>query len=262
MASSSSSSKLLFLTEEQILSNKQNPRVVLVPTSHSKNKKGYTFLAFCNNNEGILNRAATPVCLHNQQWHHLDHIEGRPHLGRQIREVHQYDIQLEDTLEQQEEEEPKSTREESIKDETQQQVNQQIRLTHFTPTLQFPTMSTTVTQVAYKKVNDDLDGPDDHPSKPTTLSKCISGSLYQFLQCTGPPGGGGPPDNDPNRWEHSGGQWAGGGPPGGNPPGGGPPGGVGPGADLIPVAIDGDVKTMGSLPQIFTGDHTRADNFI
>ena len=163
----SSSSELLFLTEEQILSNKQNPRVVLVPVSHSKNKKGYTFLAYCNNDEGILNGAATPVCLYNQQWHLLDHVEGRPHLGRPIHEVHQYDVQLEDTLEQQEEEEPKSTKEDSSKDETQQQVNQQIRLTPITPTLQFPTMLTTITQGAYTKVNDDLDGPDDHPSRPT-----------------------------------------------------------------------------------------------
>ena len=80
----SSSSELLFLTEEQIQSNKQNPRVVLVPTSHSKNKKGYTFLAYCNIDEGVLNGVATPVCLYNQQWHHLDHIEGRPHLGRKF----------------------------------------------------------------------------------------------------------------------------------------------------------------------------------
>ena len=91
--------------------------MVLVPTSHSKNKKGYTFLAFYNNNKGILNGAATLVCLYNQQWHRLDHVEGRPHLGRQIREVHQYNVQLEDTLEQQEEEEPKSTKEESSEDE-------------------------------------------------------------------------------------------------------------------------------------------------
>ena len=72
---------------------------------------------------------------YNQQWHCLDHVEGRPHLGRPIREVHQYKVQLKDTLEQQEEEEPKSTREDSSKDETQQQVNQKIRLTPITPTL-------------------------------------------------------------------------------------------------------------------------------
>ena len=171
-------------------------------------------------------------------------------------------MQLEDTLEQQEEEEPKATREESSEDETQQQVNQQIRFTPITPTLQIPTMSTTITQATYTRVNDDLDNPDDHPNKPTTLSKHISGSLRQFLRRTGPPGGGGPPGDDPDEWEHPGRRWAGGGPPGSSPPGGGPPGGAGHGADLIPVAIAGDVKTMGSLPQIFIGDCTRADDFI
>ena len=34
------------------------------------------------------------------------------------------------------------------------------------------------------------------------------------------------------------------------------------GADLIPVTIAGDFKTMGSLPRIFTGDCTRANDFI
>jgi hypothetical protein len=59
------------------------------------------------------------------------------------------------------------------------------------------------------------------------------------------------------------------GPPGsGRGPGG--PGGLGgpegmpvPGLLLQqPVMPAGDVKTMGQLPQIFTGDHSKADNFI
>jgi hypothetical protein len=29
-----------------------------------------------------------------------------------------------------------------------------------------------------------------------------------------------------------------------------------------PIAVAGDIKTMGQLPQIFTGDHVQADNFI
>ena len=152
-----------------------------IPTSHSKNKKGYSFLAYCNNNKGVLNRAATPVCLYNQQWHHLDHVEGRPHLGRQLHKVHQYDMQPEDILEQQKDDKSKSTKEEFSEDKTQQQVNQQIRLTSITPTTQFLTMLTTITQAAYIKVDDNPDCPDDYPNRPTTLSKCISGSLCQFL---------------------------------------------------------------------------------
>ena len=60
----------------------------------------------------------------------------------------------------------------------------------------------------------------------------------------GPSGGGGPP---------------GGGAPGG---GGGPPGGGQPAAPQQPIAPTADVKAMGSLPQIFTRDWSKADDFI
>jgi hypothetical protein len=76
----------------------------------------------------------------------------------------------------------------------------------------------------------------------------IQGKLNTALRWTGPPGRGGPSG------------------PGG--PGGlGAPGapGRGPGQVQVPqqpVVPVGDVKTMGQLPQIFTGDRTRADDFI
>jgi len=68
------------------------------------------------------------------------------------------------------------------------------------------------------------------------------------------------------------------GPPSGRPPSGGPPsggsGGLGgnpPGAPVPPAPAQGgqqpiaqaaDVKSMGGLPQVFTGDHLIADDFI
>ena len=110
-------------------------------------------------------------------------------------------MQPEDILGQQEDNKLKSTKDKSSEDKTQQQVNQQIRFTPITPTTQISTMLTTITQVAYTKVDDDLDNPENHPNKPTTSSKCISGLLCQFLQCTGHPGGGGPPDGDPDGWD-------------------------------------------------------------
>ena len=66
----------------------------------------------------------------------------------------------------QEDDKPKSTKEESNEDKTQQQVNQQIRLTPITPTTQFPMMSTTITQATYTMVDDNPDGPDNYPNKP------------------------------------------------------------------------------------------------
>ena len=59
------------------------------------------------------------------------------------------------------------------------------------------------------------------------------------------------------------------GPPGGResgPPGGGGPGQPGeggqPAAAQQPMQVPADVKAMGSLPQIFNGDRSKADNFI
>jgi len=63
----------------------------------------------------------------------------------------------------------------------------------------------------------------------------------------------------------------GGRPPGGGPLGGGPPGGGGGGAGPVPAAAaqgpvpaaaPGDIRTMGTLPQIFMGDHAKAQNFL
>ena len=62
----------------------------------------------------------------------------------------------------------------------------------------------------------------------------------------GPSGGGGPP---------GGGALGGGG-------GGGPPGGAQPAAPQQPIAPAADVKAMGSLPQIFIRDQSKADDFI
>ena len=55
------------------------------------------------------------------------------------------------------------------------------------------------------------------------------------------------------------------GPPGGGgfgPPGGGPPIGAQPPAAQQPVPPAADVKAMGSLPQLFYGDRSKADDFI
>jgi len=68
--------------------------------------------------------------------------------------------------------------------------------------------------------------------------------------CSGPPSGG-PPSGGPRG-------------PGGNPPGApGPPAPVPPAqVGHQPIARAADVKSMGGLPQIFTGDRLLADDFI
>ena len=104
-----------------------------------------------------------------------------------------------------------------------------------------------------------------------TQSQRIASAMQQAFQQRkkpGPPGGGlGPPGGG------SGPPGGGLGPPGGGlgpprggsgPPrgGGGPPGGGQPPAAQQPVPPAPDVKAMGSLPQIFYGDQSKADDFI
>ena len=80
-----------------------------------------------------------------------------------------------------------------------------------------------------------------------TQSQKITAAMQQAFQQKkkpGPPSGGG-----------------GSGPPGGGG-GSGPPGGGQPLAAQQPVPPVLDVKAMGSLPQIFYGDRSKANNFI
>ena len=89
---------------------------------------------------------------------------------------------------------------------------------------------------------------------PTQLqSQKIASAMQQAFKQKKPGGGSGPPGG------------GGFGPPGGGgsgPPGGGPPAGGQPPAAQQPVPPAPDVKAMGSLPQIFYGDRSKADDFI
>jgi len=97
----------------------------------------------------------------------------------------------------------------------------------------------------------------------TGTAASINSKLKASLAQYSTPGGGrsGPPSGGPPSR----------GPPTGGPggPGGNPPGVPGPPALLPPaqggqqpIARAADVKSMGGLPQIFTGDHLLADDFI
>jgi hypothetical protein len=81
--------------------------------------------------------------------------------------------------------------------------------------------------------------------------------LHTMLRQAYPAGGG----------RGGGGGPGGGGGGGGSGGGGGPPPGppampLAPGQGQVPVAVAADVKSIGERPQIFDGDHTKADNFI
>ena len=93
-------------------------------------------------------------------------------------------------------------------------------------------------------------------SSAPTLQQRIASVMQKVLQGKGK---GASPLSGGGRNSGGGPLGGGGGPPGG---GGGPPGSGGPAAAQQPIAPTADVKAMGSLPQIFTGDRSKADNFI
>jgi hypothetical protein len=109
-----------------------------------------------------------------------------------------------------------------------------------------PVMSATRMQPA---ITVQVGGGNSLPSRPGTPPAMMTLASLQMrlnaaLQWTGPPGGSGSGPDSP-------------GGPGG--PGGGPVPGQAP---QQPVVLAGDVKMMGQLPQIFTGEQSKADNFI
>ena len=89
----------------------------------------------------------------------------------------------------------------------------------------------------------------DTTASTQSQSQRIASAMQQAFQQKKKPGGGSGPL----------GGGGGSGPPGG---GGGPPGGGQPLAVQQPVPPAADVKVMGSLPQIFYGDRSKADDFI
>jgi hypothetical protein len=98
MTASSSSTNRLYLDEEATLRSKPNSCITRVDKVDYRNKKGFTFLAFCNNNQQVLNKGSIIVCLYNNAWHHIhyDSKLQRAYLGSPQPNVHYYhdDIKL------------------------------------------------------------------------------------------------------------------------------------------------------------------------
>ena len=139
-------------------------------------------------------------------------------------------------------------------------VDQQIRQTPINPTLKTSPLTTTVRlpedtmTMTTEEVLATMTTLDTTASA-QSQSQRIASAMQRAFKQKGPPGGGGsgPPGG------------GGSGPPGGGgfgPPNGGPPAGGQPPATQQPVPPAADVKAMGSLPQIFYGDRSKADDFI
>jgi hypothetical protein len=93
MASSSTSSvNRLYLEQEAILIGKPNSRILRVDKDDPRNRRNFTFLAFCDNDKQRLNKGCIVVCLYNNAWHRVHYdSKDRPYLGIPQPNVHFYD---------------------------------------------------------------------------------------------------------------------------------------------------------------------------
>jgi hypothetical protein len=86
------------LDEEATLRGKPNSRITRVDKVDYRNKKGFTFLALCDNDQRVLNKGSIIVCLYNNAWHriHYDSKLQRAYLGSLQPNIHYYndDIKL------------------------------------------------------------------------------------------------------------------------------------------------------------------------
>jgi hypothetical protein len=193
---------------------------------------------YYDNEEGIQNPRAYQVCSYYSVWHRIvqDKETGEPRLGKPAPKVHKYDWK----------DKTKSSLD-SSEELGQDLINNEIRHSpvEISPQLAISSMSATRTALMVMVTLARAASP--APAAGMTPAS-IQGKLNAALRHTGPPGGGRP---------------TGLGGPGG--PGGPGMPSRGPGQMNIPqqlVPPAGDVKTMGQLPQVFTGDHARADDFI
>ena len=238
------------LTEEELLVTWANSRVVRVRADYKGNKFGVPFQVFCKDDKLKLQRSI-PVILFNHVWYICKFDKGQPVIGNPFVSVHDYDIlgsdeqPIEGEAQHLSEEESSSSESDTESDELEQdpitqQVNQQIRNSPLNAS-QKPlpphtaTQHPTILQLAMTTTT-------TTSTSTTTATPATISAAYQKALNGQPPSGGG-----------------GGGGDGG---GGGGGGRGGRGAPQQNIAPANDVKSMGKLPEVLTGDRTRADDFI
>ena len=188
------------------------------------------------------------MCIHKDWWTEIiwNKDEECYYTNRLLKKLHDYD-------------ETDSEEESQDSDTEELTVDQQIWQTPIDPTLKTSplasttrlpesTMTTTTEQTTATMATYDATALTQSQSQ--RIASAMQQAFQQKKKLGLPSGGGG-----------SGPPGGGSGPPG-RGGGSGPPGGGQPPAAQQPVPLAPDVKAMGSLPQIFYGDWSKADDFI
>ena len=203
--------------------------ILCIPPTHKRNKRRHPLQFLCQTREKKLTPSDRQVCIHNSWWTKIIWNKDKEcyYTNGLLKKLHDYDKSNSD--------------EESQESETEElTVDQQIRQTPINPmlknsplviTMSLPslTMTTTTTEETIA-VTTSLSG--DMMAQSQRLASAMQ-RAFQQRKKPGPLGGGS------------------------GPPGGGQPQNV-----QQPVPPTPDVKAMGSLPQIFNGDQSKADDFI
>ena len=228
--------------------------VLCIPPTHHRNKRKHPLQFLCPTRERKLTLSDRQVCIHNNWWTEIIWNKDKEcyYTNGLLKKLHDYD-------ETDSEEESQNSK---IEEPT---INQQIRQALINPTLKNSPLVATMnlpsdamTTTTTEETTAMTTTTSGFGTIPTQLQRIASTMQKAFQHRKKPV----PPDR-----EGSGPPSGGGGPPrsGGGLPrsgGGGPPGGGQPPAAQQPVVVTPDVKAMGSLPQIFNGDWSKADNFI
>ena len=187
------------------------------------------------------------MCIHKDWWTEIiwNKDEECYYTNGILKRLHNYD-----ETNSKGESQDSSTEEPTVDQQIQQApIDPTLKTSPLTTTTKLPenTMTTTMEQTTASTAVYDT------TTTTQSQSQRIASAMQQAFKQKKPGEGSGPPGG------------GGFGPPGGGgsgPPGGGPPGGGQPPAAQQPVPPAADVKAMGSLPQIFYGDRSKADDFI
>ena len=226
------------LSISDITKTRPNPFVLCIPPTHKRNKRKHPLQFLCQTRERKLTPSDRQVCIHKDWWTKIiwNKDEECYYTNRLLKKLHDYD-------------ETNSKEESQVSDAEEPTVDQQIQQAPINPTLKTSPLTST-TKLPENAMTTTMEQTTTtmatYETTPTlTQSQRIASAMQQAFQQKKKPG-------LPGR---------GSGPPGGGG-GSGPPGGGQPPAAQQPVPPVPDVKVMGSLPQIFYGDQSKADNFI
>ena len=243
------------LSITEVTKTRPNALVLCLPPTHWRNKRKHPLQFLCQTREKKLNPLDRWVCIHNDWWTEVIWNKDKEcyYTNGILKRLHNYDETNSEKSEEKQHKEGKGPT-----------VDQQIRQTPIDPalcsspiisTISLPSniltamtaTATKTTTMSTATMSRFRPAPMAQQRIATTMQKALlhkgKGSGLPGGRGSGLPGGGGS------------------GLPGGRGPRQ-PRGGGQPAAAQQPVQVAADIKAMGSLPQIFNGDRSKADDFI